>query len=84
MEEMGTCSQQVVEPSAGSLLTFLALEELSAARTLGMQARGCLMTTVANPLLSSWPLSQASIASPFLPSLYAPLAGHKNLPGSDL
>lgn len=46
MEEMETCSQQVVEPSAGSLLTFLALEELSAARTLGMQARGCLMTTV--------------------------------------
>lgn len=46
MEEVETCSQQVVEPSAGSLLTFLALEELSAARALCTQARGCLMTTV--------------------------------------
>lgn len=39
-------SQQVVEPSAGSLLTFLALEELSAAGTLRMQAWGCLMTAL--------------------------------------
>lgn len=38
MEEMETCSQQVVEPSVELLVDFGALEELSAARTLCMQA----------------------------------------------
>lgn len=45
VEEMETYSQQVVEPSAGSLLTFPASEELFAARTLHLQAWGCLTTT---------------------------------------
>lgn len=74
-----------------SLLTFLVLEELSAARTLCMQAWGCLMTNVGSSiaeLMAAFPgwLGWCSIGTPHSCPLFMciSLVGHKNLPGGDL